>query len=222
MTHQKLNTFSGGYVQAQQNSNLQVGPGVYSLSSRCNLPYVEFLSAGGYQKTISWGEYAEVPCNELVTVRNASFHPGNLIINAGLDPFPPPARITVPTPLVTVGDGGKTKYRLDTRRAKRAYLMCNMRGDGDGDFVANVVGYSLTTHDTVNGINNALNPGVGYVAGAYNYIGPVNHIIVPLGFAATLGDDSRPMALLDSAEVTFDTQIPTEGPPTAYFVAEYL
>lgn len=214
---QKKVSFSGGYAQPNQESNLTLAEGVYSLSSRSNLPYVEFLGAGGFQKTISWGEQVVVPCGQLVKVKNASYHAGNVVINAGIEEMPVPARITVPVPIDSEGSEfgtAATRFLFDVRRAKRAYLYMG----GIGALTVTVVGRTTSTHDTANGIISP-NQGSGYQQD--HLVGPAVQIPpIPLGFLAPMGDDTRPMALLDSVLVTFDVAfLPS---PTAYFVAEYL
>jgi hypothetical protein len=217
---QKITSFAGGYVQPNSPSNLVLSEGVYSLSSRSNLPYVTFSGAGGFQKTISWGEFAEIPCGETVTVQNASAHPGNLFINSGIDPFTLPARITVPSPIETSGaefGDSQTKYLFDVRRAKRAYLVIG-GVVGAQPMTVTVIGRTQNSLDTENLILGP-NVGAGYqqdhIINALTQIPPI-----PLGFKAVMGDDSRPMALLDSILVTFDVVL--DPLPAAFFVAEYL
>lgn len=219
---QIIATFNGGYVLPGAKSNLSLAGGKngahYSLSSQCNLPYVTLAGSKGYQKTISWGEVAEVPCGQLVTVINDSAHAGNLIINAGKDPCPLPARITVPVRIVSTGaefGTSQTAYAFDTRRAKRAYLFIVAAGA----IVATVVGRSRYNMPTVNTIT-APNVGTGYQF-AQNYSVAFPQIPpIPLGFLAFQGDDTRPMALLDSALVAFDVGFGAD--PAAFYVGEYL
>lgn len=214
-------SFKGGYVQPNAKSNLMLsggddGPGVpYSISSRSNLPFVTLTGANGYQKTISWGEYAVVPCGQVVTVENASAHPGNLIMNAGIEHFSLPSRIIVPTPLLSGGEFGSTqaKYRLDTRRAKRAYLYISHVGA----LVATVIGRALDSMETVNTIGPPLN-GTGY-SWQQTYLAGVQVPPIPLGFNALSGDDTRAMAMLDNVQVAFNFDISTSP---AFYVAEYL
>lgn len=217
MKAQKITSFVGGYVQPNSESNLRLSEGVYSISSRCNLPYVEFLASGGYQKVISWGEFAEIPCDMTVTVKNASAHPGNLIINAGIEAFPLPSRITAPARILSTGvefGAASTEFSFDTRRCKRAYLIV----DGMGPVNITVAGRARGSLDTANLITSG-EKGVGYIqthaVGALSQIPPI-----PLGFRSVMGDDSRPMALLDYCQVAFD--VPFEDEPAAYYVAEYL
>lgn len=210
-------SFPGGFVQPQSESNLRLGEGVYSLSSKSNLPYVEFLGAGGYQKTISWGEVAEVPCGEMVTVRNASFHAGDLFINAGLEPYPMPQRITVPVRM-TRQDGGEFGIsfsrinEVDTRRARRAYLAL----EGSGDQTVNIYGVRIGSLDTENTIPST-ERGTGYQQA--QFLTGAEWAPIPLGYKAVMGDDGRPHVLLDKAYVVFPIFFLTNRP--AYYVLEY-
>lgn len=119
---------SAGYVEPNRASNIQLGDGIYTLNKRSNVPFVSLVGSLGFRKTISWGESAEVPCNELVTVHNASYHGGDIFLNKGGDTNNRPGRITVPVrfveELVVVTEGEnvalKTSFPCDVRAAKRA------------------------------------------------------------------------------------------------------
>jgi hypothetical protein len=219
----RISSFDGGYVLPNKPSNLRLSGGDegswYSLSSQSNLPYVALTGAEGFQKTISWGETAYVPCGMLVTVQNASAHGGNLIINGGQDVQNQPSRITVPVFVGSAGgefDPSQALSQLDTRRAKRAYLVIDLFIVAD--LTVTVVGRadkSLPTENTI----APPNVGQGYQYDQVYTSGPgLQMPPIPLGFRASQGDDSRPMILLDRVQVYFGSPVAT---PAAYYLAEY-
>lgn len=96
----------------------------FSLGSRSTVPYVELFGGMYSNKILSWGEVVAVPPGEMVSVRNASFHKGDIAINTGRDYTEIPTRVTVPVPFKTNGDPRSVyepQYPVDCRRAKRAY-----------------------------------------------------------------------------------------------------
>jgi len=121
-----------GVKPGQEAKNMRLSGGVkvpyyYSLSSRSTVPYVEISGGTKSNKLLSWGEVIMIPPGEMLTVKNASYHQGDIAINSGQDWVEAPTRVTVPVPLVVVagpGIGEATRiaqYPVDCRRAKRAY-----------------------------------------------------------------------------------------------------
>lgn len=210
-----------GYVDPNKLSSTQVGPGLYSLNKRSNVPYVGLIGSAGFRKVISWGEVAEVPCGQLVTVSNASFHGGDIFINKGPDMCNRPSRITVPVPFVlgniTTPEGVETAWNssfpCDTRAAKRAYLnvdatvnLLDNEGLSGSPITAFIRGRrldgSMKTENSLSQFAAPFGPGVGFlsaisipVAADMNYI--------PLGQGASFGDDTRPHNMLDAGDVFF-------------------
>ena len=107
-------------------TDLKLPGGTYCLSSRSNIPYIRLIGGSTSQKIFGWNEEIIVPEHELVTVQNASYHGGDIIINSGMDYSAKPSRITVPVGIVDNGVGADPRftpeYPLDTRRAQRAFL----------------------------------------------------------------------------------------------------
>jgi hypothetical protein len=131
MELQPRQTFFMPYVQpGQEAKNMRLSGGVtepyyYSLSSRSTVPYVEISGGTKSNKLLSWGEVIMVPPGEMLTVKNASYHQGDIAINSGQDWVEAPTRVTVPVPLNLTVVGLslfiKTAFPVDCRRAKRAY-----------------------------------------------------------------------------------------------------
>jgi hypothetical protein len=203
-----------GYLGPNDESVYKLGAGMYSLSSRSNVPYVTLVGAGGFNKTFSWGEIVEVPLNQSCAVKNSSYHGGDIFINGGCDYDNAPARITVPCGVDTIELFERnfvyTPMPADCRRARRAYFHIDALNIGSEDqLYLNViaVGQRLDgSHFTDNeiratsGLFPANTPGVGYqeshLVSFQEMIGPI-----PLGQNASIGDDTRPHALLTIAQV---------------------
>lgn len=217
-----------GFVGANDFSNQQLASGVYSLSSRSNVPYVTLVGSGGFQKTFSWGEIVQVPEGESCQVKNSSFHAGDIYINAGCDYDVRPARITVPVPLVVdqniagnIGIG--TLYPVDARMGRRAYFIGNLEKNAVGTGNVLIMGQRFDgSHNTANEL--APIPGAGYLE--FQTI-PLNTIVgpVPLGKRAQYGsNDSIPHALLTTARVLFLVSAEwgfTFAIQDGYYVVEY-
>jgi len=205
-----------GFVGPNVNSKTQLGPGVYSLNKRSNVPYVGLVGSSGFKKVMSWGELCEVPKGELVTVSNASYHGGDIFVNKGPDMCNRPSRITVPvsfvfTPHVT-GEGTINAwtgvYPCDTRAAKRAYLNIDAFVDTrGGDLTMYVRGRrldgSMACANSLQEFTPPFGPGVGFLSAL---IYPVNTELsyIPLGQGAPVGDDTRPHNLLDAGDAFID------------------
>lgn len=207
---------NAGYVAPGENSALQVNCGLYSLSNRCNVPYVELIGSAGFRKTITWGELAYVPVSQAVTIANASYHGGDIVLNQGNDICNRPARITVPVPFfiteteVDIGNPlnlWASGFPCDTRGARRAYLMIDARARQFAN--DEPAGVFVRGKRKDNGSHNAVSPitefeppfgpGVGYI-NAHQFLAGEALSYIPLGEGASLGNDSRPHALLDAAD----------------------
>lgn len=223
-----------GYVQPSGQSNQRLGCGVYSLSARSNVPFVR-IQGRTVDKTITWGEIAEVPFGELCSVTNASWHGGDIFINGGCDYDNKPARITVPVPFaqgvgILVGQW-VPGYPADVRTARRAYLCFDATSPAADPSIVTVLGQRFDgSHNTSNEIDAALGiPGAGYID---SHAVPLNTLIgiIPLGHLALLGGDGRPHTLLTTAlpvvenNVILGPTIPPVPPlttPNAYYTMEY-
>ncbi len=204
-----------GQVGAGEASSAQLGHGVYSLNKRSNVPFIGLVGSSGFRKTVSWGEIAEVPCDELVTVVNQSFHSGDIWLNKGRDPCNRPSRITVPVEYeisqYNAGEGvqdlWRAKYPCDVRGAKRAYLSVDatVLSDTSG-MVTYIRGRrldgSMETANSLAPLDAPFGPGVGYLSAMTL---PVNTalVLIPLGMGAIITDDTRPHVLLDASDVFF-------------------
>ena len=134
MELQPRQTFFIPSIRPGQDSGMRLSGGVtipyyYSMSSRCTCPYVEISGGTKSNKLLSWGEVIMVPPGEQLTVKNLSYHTGDIAINSGQDWVEMPTRITVPVPWAP-GTDPRVIYRplfpVDCRRAKRAYATISM------------------------------------------------------------------------------------------------
>lgn len=224
--------FDIGYVASNQNSNQQISAGTYSLSARSTVPFVALVGSGGYYKTFSWGEIVEVPDGEACTVRNASYHGGDIFLNAGCDYDNRPARITVPVPIenpqVFGGVTGiGTVFPVDTRLARRAYFVSGYQWDGPGEGTVYVIGQQFEgSLQTANELQSAGVSGAGYYEIHEIWVSTTLGN-VPLGKRAVYGVyDAVPHTLLTCARVLLLTPAgwslpnPT-GIASAYYTVEY-
>lgn len=195
----------------------QLGPGYYSLSTLSGVPYVQIAGGQGKEKLLSWGEMIHVPEGWLVSVLNASYHPGDVVLNSGQDYAAMPSALTVPASLTDDGNS-QTNVQIplwfcDVRRARRAYYVA--------DLVAGNAGATITvrseavqrTHDVA--LQTAIFQSTFAVApGAA--VPPI-----PLGYEAQAGTPSHPHALLDRATVFIDFDEFSETDTQGYYVVEY-
>lgn len=230
--------FDLGFFEPNAISQKKLSAGRYTLSSQSNVPYVVFIGASGYTKRFSWGEVVEVPKDQMVTVRNDSYHAGDIIINQGCDYFNRPARITVPVPmdLVTIIDGGvpetfwQPRYPADVRLARRAYFVGNWASNALDPSFMTIVGKAFDrSHNTGNELSN-LERGAGYQK--FDTI-PAGFAPGPIAMGAQttfsgvyIGDDSRPHCLLTIAQIYLSDNIQIQNlvnPDVfnAYWVMEY-
>jgi len=221
--------FEFGYIAPNQMGNQQLSSGTYSLSSRSNVPYVTLVGSGGNTKTFSWGEIVTIPDGEACSVKNSSFHGGDIFINAGCDDANRPARITVPVQMEnqTFGETDiiRTSYPADVRMARRAYLVIDAVTQGLTAPEATIIGKRYDgSHNTDSQLPNLLSePGAGY-ENVLEFVVPEEIGPIPLGQGANYSDDTRPHALLTTAEVyltppdNFDFAGSVRN---AYYIIEY-
>lgn len=201
-------TIKVGFVAPNTTSEVQVGSGLYSLNKRSNVPFVTFVGASGFTKTITWGEFAEIPEGALVSVRNASYHGGDIFLNKGMDPCNRPSRITVPVTItldnVIAGSAllyAGVEFPVDTRGAKRAFI--NFDCQTSEETAVNVRGRrldgSMKTANPLGVFAAPYGPGVGYVDQQLVPAGDTMAMI-PLGQGAMNGSD-LPHSLLDACDV---------------------
>lgn len=233
-------SFDIGFVNANQSSQATLSAGVYSLSARSNVPFVTLVGRSGFQKTFSWGEIVEVPHKEQCTVKNSSFHSGDIFINGGADYDTRPAAISVPVPVnlrlgLALGTCWTPDYPADVRMARRAYFSMNAFVEDEIDpgsiISATVLGKRVDgSHNTTNDTTlAAVEPGTGY-SSLYDLPHASALGLIPLGFSAMLGDDTRPHILLTTAQIyllpvhAFHRGSSSGGDSenfTAYYVMEY-
>lgn len=102
-------------------------PFYFSLSTRSTVPYVTIGDSSNTNKRITWGELTCVMPGQKVTVKNSSYHLGDIEISTGRDYTTIPTRVTVPVRMRS-SQVGETDVRMETmwpcdcRRAKRAYF----------------------------------------------------------------------------------------------------
>lgn len=128
-----------GYQGEVQYSNVpplakpKEGPtlsgGLWCLSPRSTIPFVDVkLSRGGFRK-LTWGETLYIEQGNFGSVQSASYHQGDIVLSGlgvGSPPMPRPAQITVPCTL-TQGADNTRGSDLDVRLARRIYL-CRPNG----------------------------------------------------------------------------------------------
>lgn len=132
---QPYSSFSAFAIEPGKVSDLKLSGGrtipyIYSLAVASSVPYVRLLGSSGGQKLFSWNEKILVPPGEMVTVQNASFHRGDIVIQSGWDPGAKPQRITVPVTfhsvpadaLLGLPAARAPDFPADTRRCRRAYV----------------------------------------------------------------------------------------------------
>lgn len=130
---QPYSSFSAYAVAPERVTDLKLSGGktipyVYSLAVASSVPYVRLIGSSVGQKLFSWNEKIVVPPGEMVTVANASFHRGDIVIQSGWDPGAKPQRVTVPLDWQSVAAvgilpaGSMPVFPADTRRCRRAYV----------------------------------------------------------------------------------------------------
>lgn len=229
---QPYSSFQAINVPPGQETNLKLSGGEtipyrYSLGVNSSIPYIRLIGGNTSQKLFSWNEEIIVPPRQFVTVANASFHPGDIFMQSGVDPSAKPQRVTVPVTLNLVTVPGEDDYfepafPLDTRRARRAFVT------GFAN-VANVLpNYPFYAIGISKGRSHATDPALSYEGGQprarYTSLIDVPPFTQP--GMLPLGDNALPTdtvhALLDMATFAwYDLQ--TESQSGAFhYVLEYL
>jgi len=216
---QNFGEFAAAKVRPGEQANgLNLGPGFYSLSTRGNVPFVQFRGADRQQKTFSWGEVIAVPEGKTVTVFNASYHTGDIFLNGGADWPTIPGRVTVPVQPTFETEGTNTIITVgpvDARRARSVWLMLSVTTN-------NVPGVRRGVR--IKGSHDTGNQGTGseWVDAA-----PVlfaNGVYIPMGFRADT--TVRPMTNLDTVELVSatvpSTDVPDQNAVLAYYTLEYV
>lgn len=191
---------------------------VVSLSTLSTVPYVELVGAD-YKKTFSWGETVVIPPNMECSIKNASYHRGDIVLSGGPDYGALPARVTVPVTVFTsavinVATTYTTTFACDTRRARRAFLVLQGAQTGS-DVRATINGYfKWHSHNTVG-------PDLPQYISTQTLSAATDGWYIPLGFGNSVVGE--PHALGDWATVAVLTG--AVGPFTfatnAYYVLEY-
>lgn len=236
---QQYGTVRADNVRPRQKANgLMLGPGKWSLSSMSSVPYVRLIGPSNSQKEFSWGEIVEVPQGASAQVENASYHVGDIVLSGGADYAAIPNRVTVPAqfidtttglllaapPAVGVPTFVRTAWKVDCRRARRAFLILDLTSILNFDVT--VRGYAeQRTHRTANQVGGTLGApaGTGYLT-INTLPAATAGFVVPLGARANVGVTTEPHALLDSADATFAITRDTDAfwpSLSAYYVLEY-
>ncbi len=201
---QPFGTFNAMNVQPGP-SNLKLSGGetipyIYQLAINSTVPFIQLLGSGNAQKLLSWNEKIIVPPGEMVTVKNASFHPGDIWISSGWDPGVRPSRVTVPVGLVAAAGTSFTgRFGVDTRRARRAYLEGLDVGPG---YDVTITGLArLRSHDVTLAFADSGNPTARYVS-IFGIPPATTPGLIPLGEQASVIDPVH--ALLDLVTFNID------------------
>ena len=186
-------------------------PFIYYLGANSTCPLVK-LESPTSAKELTWGDTVELPPGATVSVRNISYMPGDIQIQSGPVPAPPPRRITVPVEFTSKITGGGAVTRVveftanfpcDTRRARRAYLAW-----GTNDVV------SPRAQIVVRGFNQqhsgSQQAGLPVYIDQYDLVGAIPELI-PLGTSLDgngmrLGDFARFDAVLTAPGAGSDEQ----------------
>ena len=180
-------------------------------------PIRVYVGADRSQKTFSWGETIAIQEQKNVTVYNASYHTGDIVINGGQDWPTIPGRVTVPVTPKATDSGSNWNFSVPPVDARRARSVWLMMGPGiSGLITVNRKGVRIIgSHDTNNqAVGSQWTDAFAANGGAY----------IPMGF---LGDNTvRPMTNLDTVEVTSmlvpKEQVPDPTKLLAYYTLEYV
>lgn len=190
-------------------SGYALGPGIYSLGTRANVPFVRVV-CGGFDKTISWGELVEIPSGDRGVLVNASYHAGNVWLNKGEEAGAMPSRISFATQIIPVNPAlplgvVRTRDFVDCRRARQVWLI------GRFNTILENASYSVIGEYVV-GRNGDLQDVITTQAFDINryqntFLGsPTNQRFIPIGYNADniAGDTTQllPHALFERAYFT--------------------
>lgn len=225
---QPYSTFTALNVARDRETPIKLSGGktipfVYSLGINSTVPYVKLIGSSMGQKLFSWTEQIIVPAGEMVTVANGSYHPGDIWIQSGADPSALPARVTLAVGLIQT-EVGKAQfqnvptYKLDTRRARRAFVQGFPDNSNAVDFTAQGIS-RLRSHFVL--------PSPPIEVRTPTFLSTIS---VPPGNPGllALGKDARPgdgvHALLDEAGFLWDAAVnfPDGTSGAVYYVLEYI
>lgn len=219
---QPFSTFSAVGVEPNTKSTMKLSGGktipyVYQISAQTTLPFIRLVGSSKGQKILSFAEKIIVPPNEMVTVENASYHPGDIWISSGWDPSVIPKRITVPVGQdATLNPGTGPLFPVDVRRAKRAFI---------GGLVAGPAAYSIFQLGQARVRSHAIDQAFSDLAAAQpryssTFVVPpaTNPGLVPLGYQAQYNDPVH--VLLDIASF-ISGQLALSNSGALYYVLEY-
>lgn len=220
---QPYSTFSVLNVSPERVTDLKLSGGktipyIYQLGVNSTVPYVKLIGSSIGQKLFSWTEKIVVPPNEMVTVANASLHPGDIAINSGWDPAVIPARVTVPVAIVEPTPGlFTTQFDVDTRRARRAFL-AGLTGSGIPGMTVQVIGRARNRSHPVSVANSYLAAPIAQYTTTIVYPPATSIGLLPLGQNAVVSDPDH--ALLDLCNIQWTVDNPTDS-GALYYVLEY-
>lgn len=227
--------FMPGVQPGQDAKDMRLSGGIrepfyYSLSSRSTVPYVTISGGTKSNKLLSWGEIIMVPPGEMLSVKNSSYHQGDIAINSGRDYVEIPTRVTVPVPLGVVagpGPGEVTRfatYPVDCRRAKRAYATIATLISSPG--LVNILGvWRESSFNTSYDIALDTGPSLPQYIEQVTIPAFTKFGLFPLGKRAP--DTITPMTLGDTAQFSFSYILadliadPTNKIDEAFYTLEY-
>jgi len=205
-------------------------PYVYSLGVNSTVPYIQLLGSRGGQKLFTWGEQIIVPPGEMVTVKNASYHPGDIFLQSGYDPAAKPERVTVPVEIFLDDTNPDPQFHrirpihgVDTRRARRAYVAgFSQVGIVQGvEWFFDAFGIS---HERSHNTNPTFSFEGGDARARYTSrttVQPNSSVgLLPLGERATLFDTIH--SLLDEATWSWSYLVDDTQSGAVHYVLEYL
>lgn len=183
--------------------------GRYCLGTLSTVPYVA-VSVGGDTSVITWGDVVDVPKGEKASVKNASFHAGDVWLNTcTITPSRTPAQITIPARFEVLSIMGTDFYVsrwVDVRGVRRAFLGLNELAAGNLTFVVSQIAERTESYGA--GTFAASQGEVVFEQEARQFL---NHIPLGVGAGLYLNDaegeslpDSRPHVLLDRVRVGVD------------------
>jgi hypothetical protein len=236
---QPLNTFFQQNVEPFQKSSIILSGGYdrpyyYSLGNQSTVPFVRLQGSGGTQKEFTWGESVEVLPGQNVQVESASYMPGDIQIQSGLDIANKPARTTIPIKVLPdqdsfFGEGPLPAnsiitpiFPCDCRNARRAYLGCLIEVADDSTFRISGINKQHSWPGRVEGEVSAIEPTGKKYSFLYEMQALTLYSMIPLGFGADYADPSLPMTLADY--VTWELNIGSgfNGQNNFFYTLEYL
>ena len=213
-------------VSPGETTTVRLSGGKYCLGTESTVPFVSLSGGGMAQKIISWGEMVEVPADQMITIKNESFHQGDIAINSGWDYATRPGKVTVPVPLIDAATGAQLvqnllpatpftivpNFPVDTRIAKRAWLVPQITTDADD---LTLIGFGRQIKHSF--------PASAFLNGYTNFPNlPSFTAILPIPLGASFGTNSNlPMALADQFSWTLTVTDFALLVPIWFYVLEY-